>query len=106
MEKDKTLLDILDFDGDENILLDIIDKIEKEEAIKIRKIKGMKYNYPLTLELEMYDTINKEWELVNSFLISNKSTLISKMVFLRTYYKLEGKDYRIVLIINSKMNKN
>jgi hypothetical protein len=103
MQNDKTLLEILDLDGEENIIVDIIDKAE---AQKKEKMKGIKYNYPLTLQLEMYDSINKEWELVNSFLISNKYVLINKMVFLRTYYKLEGKDYRIVLIINSKMNKS
>ena len=68
--------------------------------------QATKYRYPLRLQLEMFNRDIRDWELINSFEIKNKSNLTDKIIFLRTYYKLEGKNYRIVLIINSKMNKS
>ena len=101
MEKSKTLLEILDLDGEPNILLDIIDKSELQKTKK----KEMAYKYPLNLQLEVYDSVFDQWNTLETIFIKNKSMLVSKMEYLKSYYKLNDKTYRIILIINSKMNK-
>lgn len=64
-----------------------------------------KYSFPLTIQLEIFNSSLSEWEVHDSFVADTKSALTKKMQYLKSYYNLKGKDYRIILIINSKMNK-
>jgi hypothetical protein len=58
--------------------------------------------FPIVIELEI--KAESEWIIVQSFICKNMYSLSSKMMQLKSLYVLNDKDYRIMLVLQSKVN--
>jgi hypothetical protein len=58
--------------------------------------------FPIVIELEI--KVEGEWIIFQSFICKNIYSLRARMMQLKSLYVLTDKDYRIILILQSKVN--
>lgn len=59
--------------------------------------------FPMTIQLEIMTSTNN-WEVKIQFLVNNNNQLNTKMQIIKSIYPLDKKTYRIIFLVNSKVN--
>jgi hypothetical protein len=59
--------------------------------------------FPMKVQLEIMTSTN-HWEIMVEFLVKNKDQLNDKMQLIRSMYAIDKKTYRIIFLVNSKVN--
>ncbi len=63
----------------------------------------IKSAFPITIQLEVETKVGV-WEVMVAFFCKTESSLYLKYELIKTMYVLDNKSYRIVLIVQSKLN--
>lgn len=64
----------------------------------------MTTNYRYPIRIELYLKKEGEWALAQTIEVYNKASLYNKFEYFKTMYALTKKDYRIYIIVPSKVN--
>mgnify|MGYP006280182799 CR=1 FL=1 len=64
-----------------------------------------KHNFPVFIQVEIFNSDNGEYQVKAEYMAKDSRALISKLQMIKTTSNLKGKDFKIFLIVNSKVNK-
>lgn len=57
-------------------------------------------SYPMTIELEIKNDLG-EWVVEYTSIVTSKSSLYKKMIYIKTMYVLEEREYRVFIRVKS-----
>ena len=63
-----------------------------------------KYNFPVTIEVEVWNERNLSFQVVNTYIVNTQEALINKLQYIRCIYNLENKNFNVFIIAQSLVN--